>query len=69
MLTQEFTFPTLVTLLSVFMYQRIAVMVGRARVKYNFPAPKIVGHEDFERTFRVQQNTLEQYPVFLVVRF
>jgi glutathione S-transferase len=39
--------------------------VGRARVRYNVAAPATTGHEIFERTFRVQMNTLEQLIVFV----
>jgi glutathione S-transferase len=43
-----------------FMYQ-----VGKARVRFEVPAPKTSGHPEFERYFRVQQNTLEQLVIFL----
>ena len=39
--------------------------VGRARSRYNVPAPATGGHEVFERYFRAQMNTLEQLVVFL----
>ena len=39
--------------------------VGRARVRYNVPAPAISGNEVFERYFRVQMNTLEQLIIFV----
>jgi glutathione S-transferase len=39
--------------------------VGRARVRYNVPAPATTGNEVFERYFRVQMNTLEQLVVVL----
>ena len=39
--------------------------VGRARSRYNVPAPATTGHEVFERYYRVQMNTLEQLIVFL----
>ncbi|HEY6483788.1 MAG TPA: MAPEG family protein [Steroidobacteraceae bacterium] len=39
--------------------------VGRARARFNVPAPATSGHEIFERYFRVQMNTLEQLVVFL----
>ena len=38
---------------------------GRARFKYDVPAPKVTGNDDFERIFRVQQNTLEQIVLFV----
>lgn len=38
--------------------------VARARAKYKVAAPATTGHEVFERTFRVQMNTLEQLVIF-----
>ncbi|HTY48458.1 MAG TPA: MAPEG family protein, partial [Steroidobacteraceae bacterium] len=37
----------------------------RARGKYGVHAPAITGHPVFERTFRVQQNTLELLIIFV----
>lgn len=34
-------------------------LVGRARVRYGVKAPAVTGNELFERTYRVQMNTLE----------
>jgi glutathione S-transferase len=42
-----------------------ASAVGRARTRYNVPAPATTGNEMFERYFRVQMNTLEQLVVFV----
>jgi uncharacterized MAPEG superfamily protein len=42
-----------------------AVLVTKARIRYEVPAPAITGNEVFERYFRVQMNTLEQLVVFL----
>jgi glutathione S-transferase len=39
--------------------------VGRARVRFNVPAPATSGNEAFERYFRVHMNTLEQLVVVL----
>ena len=41
------------------------VLVGRARGRYGVKAPAITGHEVFERTYRVQMNTLELMVAFL----
>lgn len=46
-------------------YLAFALLVGRARVQCNVPAPATTGHPVFERYFRVQQNTLEQLIVFV----
>lgn len=42
-----------------------SMAVGRARGKYNVPAPATTGDERFERYFRIQMNTLEQLVVFV----
>ncbi|GAC1455725.1 MAG: hypothetical protein PVSMB6_13030 [Steroidobacteraceae bacterium] len=39
--------------------------VGRARVRYNVPAPATSGNATFECYFRVQMNTLEQLVIFV----
>jgi hypothetical protein len=41
-------------------YSLFGAMVAVARSRYKVAAPAISGHPDFERYFRVQQNTLEQ---------
>ena len=46
-------------------YLLFAILVARARVRCNVPAPATTGHPVFERYFRVQQNTLEQLIVFV----
>lgn len=38
-------------------------LVAVARSRYKIPAPATTGNADFERYFRVQQNTLEQLVV------
>lgn len=40
-------------------------LVGRARVKYQVPAPAMSGHEIFERYARVHYNTMEQLVSFV----
>ena len=37
----------------------LVIMVGRARGTYGVKAPATTGHPEFERYFRVHQNTLE----------
>jgi uncharacterized MAPEG superfamily protein len=39
--------------------------VGAARKKFGIDAPKTVGDENWERLFRVQQNTMEQLIIFI----
>jgi uncharacterized membrane protein YecN with MAPEG domain len=41
-------------------YAWFGTLVGVARGRYKIAAPAITGNADFERYFRVQQNTLEQ---------
>jgi glutathione S-transferase len=56
----------IVTLLSLILYFTMSLQVGRARSQFSIAAPAISGHPDFERVFRVQANTLEWLPLFLV---
>lgn len=59
----------LVALLAVVQLIFFAVLVGRARGRYGVKAPAVAGHELFERTYRVQMNTLELMVAFLPVLF
>jgi glutathione S-transferase len=63
----EFYYPALATLFSIFVFFRLTIAVGNARRKYKVDPPKTAGSVHFERVFRVQQNTVEQYPLFLAV--
>lgn len=56
----------IVTLVSLLLYVYMGVRVGQGRSKYGIEAPAIAGHPDFERLFRVQANTLEWLPIYLV---
>jgi glutathione S-transferase len=42
-----------------------SLAVGRARGRYNVPAPATTGNEIFERYFRVHMNTLELLVMFI----
>ena len=55
----------LIVLLALLEYVFIVGMVGAARGKYGITAPATTGHPEFERLFRIQQNTLEQLVVFI----
>lgn len=46
-------------------YIVIVFLCGQARARSGLAAPATSGDVDFERHFRVQQNTLEQLIVFL----
>jgi glutathione S-transferase len=46
-------------------YALFGSMVAVSRSRYKVAAPAVTGHPDFERYFRVQQNTLEQLIVVI----
>ena len=58
-------YTAIVTLLAVALYFFLATRVAVARVKFGIKLPAITGNPDFERIFRVHQNTLEWLPTFL----
>jgi glutathione S-transferase len=62
------TYPlvAIVTLLALLVYFYMGLRVGQGRSKYNVPAPATTGNPDFERAYRIQMNTLEWLPIFLV---
>lgn len=55
----------LVVCLALVLYFVLAAQVGQARGKFKINAPATTGHPDFERIFRVQQNTHESLIIFL----
>jgi len=56
----------IVTLLALLVYFYMSLRVGQGRSKYGVEAPAVTGHPDFERDYRIQMNTLEWLPLFLV---
>jgi glutathione S-transferase len=56
----------LVTLLALLVYFWMSLQVGRARGKCGIKPPAMTGDELLERAVRVQSNTLEWLPIFLV---
>ncbi len=60
-----FLYPSLITALAMLLFVVVSQRVGAARVRYNVAVPATSGHPDFERYYRVQQNTLEQLVLFL----
>jgi glutathione S-transferase len=56
---------SLVTLTALIEYSILGVMVARARQKYGVEAPATTGNLEFERYFRVHENTLEALIVFI----
>ena len=55
----------IVILLALIVYTALGFLVGRARKTHGVKAPAITGPEEFERTFRVHQNTLESLIMFV----
>ena len=55
----------IVTGIVLLQYTWFSFYVGIMRGKHGVSAPKMQGHDDFERAYRIQQNTLEQLLVFL----
>jgi uncharacterized MAPEG superfamily protein len=55
----------IVILLALVEFFYFSLLVGRARGRYNVPAPATAGNEMFERYFRVHMNTLELLVLFI----
>lgn len=60
-----FNLTVFVTILALVAYIWTMISAGRAREKCGVKAPATQGPEEFNRAFRVQQNTLEQIVLFL----
>lgn len=58
-------YSALATLIALAVFASTVCLVGRARGKFGIAAPAVTGHEQFERCFRVQMNTLEQIVLML----
>ena len=54
-----------VTILAIIFYFWTGLNVGRMRGKHNIKAPAMTGAPEFERSVRVQMNTLEWFVIFL----
>jgi glutathione S-transferase len=59
----ELVYVTIV--LALIEYMVMGGLVGFARTKYGVAAPATTGHPDFERTYRVHINTLENLVIFI----
>jgi uncharacterized membrane protein YecN with MAPEG domain len=59
------TFPALITALALLVYAGVFMVTARARARYGIQAPAVTGAPEFERAFRIQQNTVEQLIWFL----
>ncbi len=56
---------TIVTILALMQFFWFGIEVGMMRAKHQCKAPAITGAPEFERMFRVQQNTMEQIVMFI----
>ena len=54
-----------ITLLSTLLVWFTSFNVSRARHKYKIQAPAVTGNKVFERIYRVQMNTLENFVIFI----
>jgi glutathione S-transferase len=61
----SYTYTAAVTLLALLLYMGLSYVAGQARARYRIKAPAVTGHENFERAYRVQMNTVEQMVFFL----
>jgi glutathione S-transferase len=59
-------YTALISPLAVLFYFFIGTRVAAARGKFGVQLPATTGHPDFERIYRVQMNTLEWLPTFLL---
>ena len=55
----------IVTVLSILFVFYTGINVARMRGKHKIDAPAVTGNPEFERAYRVQVNTLEQFVMFL----
>jgi uncharacterized MAPEG superfamily protein len=59
----------LVAALAVLQFVFFGAMTAKARVVSGLKAPAMIGHDGFERMYRVQMNTLETMVAFLPALF
>ena len=57
----------IVTILALMQFYWFGFEVGKMRAKHQCKAPATTGAPEFERMFRVQQNTMEQLVMFVPV--
>lgn len=55
----------IVTCLALAQYFVFGLQVGQMRIRHGVKAPAMSGHPEFDRAFRVHENTLEQLAIFL----
>ncbi len=63
----DFSYPLsgIVTVITLVIYMWMAIQVGKSRGKHDVPAPQNTGPDEFLRTLRVHENTLEGLILFL----
>jgi glutathione S-transferase len=54
-----------VSILAILVVFWTGLRVGGMRSKHNILAPATTGHPEFDRAYRVQMNTMEQFVIFL----
>jgi glutathione S-transferase len=64
-MTTPMLWVVIVIVLALAQFLAFGILVGRAREKYQVPAPAMGGNPIFERYFRVQMNTLELLVLFV----
>ena len=60
-----FAWTALATIAALLVLLGVMIAVPKACIRYKVEAPQITGNPDFERCFRVHQNTVEQLVFFL----
>jgi glutathione S-transferase len=63
--TQAGLMSAVVTVLAVLFLLLTSAVVGQMRGRHGVKAPAVTGAPEFERAYRVQMNTLEQFALFL----
>jgi len=63
--TQAKLMSAAVTVLAVIFCLYTGAVVGRMRSRHGVKAPAVTGAPEFERAYRVQMNTLEQFALFV----
>jgi glutathione S-transferase len=63
--TQARLLSAAVTVLAVIFCLYTSIVAGRMRSRHDVKAPAVAGAPEFERAYRVQMNTLEQFALFL----
>ena len=58
-------FTAVVSILAILVVFWTGLRVGGMRGKHNIQAPATTGHPEFDRAYRVQMNTMEQFVLFL----